>query len=466
MNGGFSFRRSLAVALSFLLVLVPSAWADRTQLKPGMNKYTPQQDIALGKQFASQVEKDSPLCNNPKIDAYLTKLGTRLVTHLNTFGVTYPWEFHCVNDKAINAFALPGGYVFINRGAIEAADYEAELAAVMAHELSHVALRHGTNQATKAQYGQIGAGLAGIAGAIFGGAAGSAIGGAGQFAAGSVLLKYSRGAETQADVMGTQVLYDANYDPRAMAAFFEKIGSEKAPPEFFSDHPSPDHRVERVEEEIQKLGGVPANAQRDSADFQAIKKEAAALPVVAKPRPGAAAAAAKFPKPGAVKVGQPSQTYTNADVGVATLKYPDNWKQYGGGDSVTLAPDGGIVDTGNGQPSVAYGFIASLAKFSGQPPADQDALRAATDKLIQSLQQENPNMRVTRDPKPVTLNGQHGLSTYLSNDSPNGGQETDWLVTVMRPDGLAYFICAAPQREYNNFSPAFGAILDSVRFKN
>jgi predicted Zn-dependent protease len=202
--------------------------------------------------------------------------------------VEYPWEFHCVNDRSINAFALPGGYVFVNRGAIEAADNEAELAAVMAHELSHVALRHGTNQATKAQAAQAGVG---IFGALFGGSTGGALlTQLGSFTAGGVLLKYSRGAETQADVMGTQVLYDSGYDPRAMAQFFEKLNQEtkrKSPPEFLSDHPNPENRVERVDEEIEKLGGVPANARRDTAEFEVVKREMMKLPVVKKGVPRA-----------------------------------------------------------------------------------------------------------------------------------------------------------------------------------
>ena len=200
----------------------------------------------------------------------------------------YPFEFHCVNDKAINAFALPGGYVFINRGAIEVADNEAQLAGVMAHELSHVALRHGTNQATKAQAAQ---GFLGIASGIFGGSTGGALlTELGAFAAGGVLLRYSRSAESQADVMGTQVLYDSGYDPRAMAQFFEKLEAEtkgKNPPEFFSDHPNPEHRVERVDEEIEKLGGLPPNPKRDSSEFEAIKREVLALPVAKKLPPGA-----------------------------------------------------------------------------------------------------------------------------------------------------------------------------------
>ena len=209
--------------LCLSLGLTPVASAQRTALKPGWNMFSPQQDIELGKRAATDAAKQLPLCNAPKVDAYLTQLGMRLVAKLPTNGVQYPFEFHCVNDKAINAFALPGGYVFVNRGAIEAADNEAQLAGVMAHELSHVGLRHGTNQATKAEAAE---GFLGIAGGIFGGSTGGALlTKLGAFAAGGVLLRYSRTAESQADVMGTQVLYDSGYDPRAMAQFFEKLES-------------------------------------------------------------------------------------------------------------------------------------------------------------------------------------------------------------------------------------------------
>src|SRR5947207_8103312 len=265
------------------LLLVPGASAQRTQLKPGWNKFSPQDDITLGKRAATDAEKQLPFCNAPKVDAYLAQLGTRLAQKLPTGGVQYPFEFHCVNAKAINAFALPGGYVFVNRGAIEAADNEAQLAGVMAHELSHVALRHGTNQASKAMLAETGLG---IFGAVFGDSTGGAlVTTLGTFAAGRVLLRYSRTAESQADVLGTQVLYDSGYDPRAMAQFFEKLEGEskgKNPQQFLSDHPNPENRLERVHEEVDKLGGVPANAKRDSAEFEAIKREVIALPVAKK----------------------------------------------------------------------------------------------------------------------------------------------------------------------------------------
>jgi hypothetical protein len=436
------------------LATVPGASAQRTKLKAPWNLYPPQTDIQEGKQFAGQVEKQAALCNDPKVDAYLTQLGLRLAAKLPTNGVQYPWEFHCVNDKQVNAFALPGGYVFINRGAIEAADNESQLAGVMAHELSHVALRHGTAQASKASLMQ---GAAGIFGGVFGGSTGGALLTEGvTLGAGSALLHYSRAAETQADVMGTQVLYDTGYDPRALAQFFEKLEAEtkgKNPPQFFSDHPNPDNRLARVDEEIDKLGGPPANAKRDSAEFEAAKREVLALPVVKKTGPGAAGA-----------VSAPSANYAEYKGTNYTIRYPDNWKKSGDADNVTFAPEGGIVAMANGNGALAYGVTLSLGKL----PADAGGITLGdvTQRLIQALQQGNPNMKVVREAQRVKLNGEAGLSTYLQNDSPAGGLETDWLVTALRPDGLFYVVCVAPKNNYADFEKAFGAVLDSVRFTN
>jgi hypothetical protein len=453
-------HRGLAAGffLGLSLLLVPDAPAQRTLLKQGWNKFSPQDDINLGKRAATDAEKLLPPCNAPKVDAYLTQLGTRLAQKLPTGGVQYPFEFHCVNDKAINAFALPGGYVFVNRGAIEAADNEAQLAGVIAHELSHVALRHGTNQATKAMLAETGLG---IFGAVFGDTTGGALlTQLGSFTAGGVLLRYSRTAESQADVMGTQVLYDAGYDPRALAQFFEKLEAEtkgKNPPEFFSDHPNPEHRVERVDEEVEKLGGVPPNAKRDSAEFEAIKREVLALPVVKKPVAGASGAVAA-PAP-------PSRSFSEYQASSYALKYPDNWKKYpdSNGGGVSFAPEGGVLDDGSGHSTLAYGLIVGLVQAKGDAN-DGKALNSATSQVIQDLQKSNPSMKITRQGERLRLNGQPGISTYLSNVSPAGGQETDWLVTVLRPEGLVYFVCLAPQSAYDNYDKTFSSILDTVRF--
>jgi len=453
-------HRGLAAGffLGLSLLLVPDAPAQRTLLKQGWNKFSPQDDINLGKRAATDAEKLLPPCNAPKVDAYLTQLGTRLAQKLPTGGVQYPFEFHCVNDKAINAFALPGGYVFVNRGAIEAADNEAQLAGVIAHELSHVALRHGTNQATKAMLAETGLG---IFGAVFGDTTGGALlTQLGSFTAGGVLLRYSRTAESQADVMGTQVLYDAGYDPRALAQFFEKLEAEtkgKNPPEFFSDHPNPEHRVGRVDEEVEKLGGVPANAKRDSAEFEAIKREVLALPVVKKPVAGASGAVAA-PAP-------PSRSFSEYQASSYALKYPDNWKKYpdSNGGGVSFAPEGGVLDDGSGHSTLVYGLIVGLVQAKGDAN-DGKALNSATSQVIQDLQKSNPSMKITRQGERLRLNGQPGISTYLSNVSPAGGQETDWLVTVLRPEGLVYFVCLAPQSAYDNYDKTFSSILDTVRF--
>jgi Zn-dependent protease with chaperone function len=447
--------------LVFLALLsAPGAFAQRTQLKPPWNIYSPQTDVQQGKQFAQQAEKQLPLCNDSKVDAYMTQLGLRLASKLPTGGVQYPFEFHCVNDKAINAFALPGGYVFINRGAIEAADNESQLAGVMAHELAHVALRHGTAQASKSSLAQ---GAASIFGGLFGGGLGGAVLSQGvAFGAGSLLLHYSRTAETQADVMGTQVLYDTGYDPRAMAQFFEKLEAEnkdKAPPLFFSDHPSPDNRLARVDEEVARLGGPPANAKRDSSEFEAIKREVLALPLAKKGASGGGAVAAGGAPPAA-----PSGNFATYQASSYTLKYPDNWKKYADSNNgeVSFAPDRGLLQGGDSHTALAYGLIVGVMPLKEDASA-ADALDNATHQLIGNLEQANPNMKVVHSSAHVRLNGQPGLSTYLSNDSLAGGQETDWVITVLRPQGLFYFVCVAPQAAYNDYDTTFSAILDSVR---
>jgi beta-barrel assembly-enhancing protease len=448
-----------AVLLCFL---IPSCTqAQRTQFKQGWNAYSPQQDIDLGRQVAIDAEKQLPPCNAPRVDAYLTELGWKLVAKLPTEGVKYPFEFHCVNDKAINAFALPGGYVFVNRGTIEVADNEAQLAGVIAHELSHVALRHGTTEATKARAAQ---GFVGILGAILGDNAGGALlTELGRFSAGGVLLRYSRSSETQADVMGTQVLYDSGYDPRALAQFFEKIEADSKgenPPEFFSDHPNPEHRVERVQEEIDKLGGLPAKMKKDSVEFEAIKREVLALPVVKKE---ILAGGAPMPRPIGPPA-RPSANYAEYQAAAYAVKYPDNWKKYGEKNGVSFAPDGGVMEVSDGEAGLAYGVIVNVTKAEGDA-SEAKTLEKATQEIIVTLQKGNPKMKIERQPGRVRVNGQPGLSTYLSNESPAGGEETDWLITVMRPEGLVSFVCVAPQKDYEKYDKTFSSILDSVRFQ-
>jgi Zn-dependent protease with chaperone function len=251
---------ALTAILSVALVATLLAADGRTILKPGWNMFSPQQDVEVGQQVSPDAERQLRMLNNARVDNYVNELGRRLAAKAT--GEKYPYTFKVVNDRAINAFALPGGPIYVNRGAIEAADNEAQLAGVIAHEASHVALRHGTNQASKAAAAQMPlAILGGIIGSDSTKAALAQLGAS--FAMNSVLLKYSRSAESQADVLGTQILYDSGYDPRAMGQFFQILEDQqetKGQVEFFSNHPSPDNRIERVNEEVTALGGTPRNA--------------------------------------------------------------------------------------------------------------------------------------------------------------------------------------------------------------
>jgi predicted Zn-dependent protease len=280
-GGAFLRWLMLGLGCAILLAAIPICWADeRTPLKPGWNLFTPEQDIQIGTKASARVGRQVLLLNDPRVDNYLDALGKKLASYAP--GYKFPYQYRCVNDENVNAFALPGGFIYIDRGVIEAADDEAQLAGVMAHETSHVALRHGTNQVSKAEAWRIPLGLLGAAGGL--GGLMAQVGGG--FTLNSIVLKYSRDDETQADVLGTQILYDAGYDPRALAQFFEKIEAEskgKEPAQFFSDHPNPGNRIGRIDEEVDKLGGPEPNYQSDSDDFRSIKIYVMKLPKPPKP---------------------------------------------------------------------------------------------------------------------------------------------------------------------------------------
>jgi len=143
------------------------------------------------------------------------------------------------------------------------------------------------------------------------------------------------------------------------------------------------------------------------------------------------------------------------------VRHPDNWKAYGENQAFTLAPDGGIVQAGNGE-GLAYGTIMSVHSLgSGKRPS----LKDATNDLIQEMQGSNSAMRLSRDLGQTRVGNQSALSKMFVNDSPVGGRETDWIVTVLRPEGLVYFVFVAPESEFNDYQPAFKQILNSVSFK-
>lgn len=252
------------IGLLFLNAALP---AQLKTLKPtGFNVFSPEQDIQLGQEAKAEIEKKQPVWHDPKLDAYLADLGKKMAA--SSHAGQFPFSFEVVKDKNINAFALPGGPIFINTATFIAASNEAQLAGVIAHEMSHVALRHGTNQASKGQMIQLIAGLAGKATASGGMIATLAKAGIG-VGANSLLLRYSRDAESQADYNGAQIMADAGYDPIQMAEFFQKLetrGSEGALAQFLSDHPTPGNRVKAVSDEVAQMPKRQYNG--DSSAFR------------------------------------------------------------------------------------------------------------------------------------------------------------------------------------------------------
>ena len=273
-----------AVAFVMALSLSAPGLFAQTAVKLPKNRYTPQQDVQLGREAAAEIRKQYPIIEDQQITRYLSGLGDRLVAAAPAAlkESVYEYSFTPVNLKEINAFALPGGPMFVHRGMFEAAASEGEVVGVMAHELSHVLLRHGTANASKAQnpWLQLGQLAGALGGAVVGGAAGSAIAQGTEFGLGTLLLRYSRDFEKQADLLGAQIMARAGYDPRALARMFETIERESKTtggggPQWMSSHPNPGNRTIYITREAETLAIAAA---ADDRGFQPIKTAFAALP--------------------------------------------------------------------------------------------------------------------------------------------------------------------------------------------
>src|SRR3954469_5690384 len=270
--------QAVAITLAMLLAAPQAMWA-RFNPPKHYNMYSPQQDEEVGKQAAAQVYKTMPvLPENDPLTKYLQKIGNDLAAHANANairGEKWPFTFHVIAQKDVNAFALPGGPMFVNVGTIVSADNEAQLAGVMAHEMSHVRLRHGTVNASKGGMLQA---LGGVLGGVLGNGAGGSLARLGiEGLASGALLKFSRDYEKEADLLGTDLMYDTGYNPQAMADFFKKLeatGGARGP-QFLSDHPNPGNRSAYVAAEVKTLPARGTGYRGNSSDWASIKSRAA-----------------------------------------------------------------------------------------------------------------------------------------------------------------------------------------------
>jgi len=267
LQRGEGMRRLLLLIVLVAGMGVPAAWG-RYEAVTCRNAFTVEQEESEGQKVAAQVYQQMPvLPESDPVTQYVQQLGARLVAHAS--GIAWPYNFHVVASEDINAFAVPGGSIFVNLGTVQAAETEAQLAGVMAHEISHVVLRHSTCNLSKQQGRNVLYGLGSVLSSVLlgSGTAGSLAQGALGIGQSLDFLHMSRDDEKQADLLGTGILYDAGYDPRGLPQFFETIQAKTGAggAQFLSDHPNPGNRTEYVNAEIQTLpprqGGTVTTAE-------------------------------------------------------------------------------------------------------------------------------------------------------------------------------------------------------------
>jgi hypothetical protein len=476
--------KSLVLQIALAIVFMPLATLAQTQIKLHGNKFKPQEDVRLGRQAAAEAEQQFPLLRDGDVSGYVERVGQRLVAAIppEFQHPEFRYYFKVINASDINAFALPGGPMYVNRGMIQAARNEGEMAGVMAHELSHVALRHGTAQATKAQKYSILAGILGIGGAIIGGPAGAA----GQIASqgvGVYFLKFSREYETEADLLGARIMANAGYDPRDLANMFRTIQSQGGGGGgFLSDHPSSADRYARINQEAQYLR-INTAVRNDSREFYGIKESLRGYPA-APTMSEIARSGRRYPNQGPQspnqgpqypngdrtnypnlptgRVDYPSSRYRTYNGGAFTVSIPENWRQINEQNTLWFAPNGGYATAGTGQ------TVFTHAVNLGATQTRSRNLQQATDEFISGLQRGNSNLRARGGYQRVDVDGRYGQLLVLDNANEATGRAEiiNVVTTQLRSGELFYMIAVSPSDDYRAYQNTFLTIIRSLRLND
>lgn len=463
--------RRLSSHLIILALCLTAPTLGQTKVEPGFNLFSPQQDVEIGRQSAAEVEKQLPVLNDRRVRDYVRRVGNRLVRA--TPGPEYPYRFDLINSAEVNAFALPGGFMYLNRGLIEAAETEAELAGVMAHEIAHVALRHGTNQASKAYLAQAGFGILG--GLLGNSTAGDIVGAVGGFGLNTLFLKFSRSAEKKADILAAQILARAGYDPNSMVDFFEKLQARAGRDpskfeQFFSSHPTPDNRAARVREEIRLIGDFETRGP--SGDLRAVQRRLDRLP----DPPSQRAAEGSQERQGRIEAPASRFEEFRHRSGLFEIDYPRNWRVHESSQNiaVTIVPEGGVVQAGRGSSEIIYGTIISHyepfedrfgSSFRHDDTFGRASLEEATEDLIHQLLRSNTYLEVAnRSWRRERLDGAQAISVTLSGISPViREREQVTLFTRLLDDGhVLYSLFIAPASDYPALGHTFERMLASL----
>jgi beta-barrel assembly-enhancing protease len=459
------YRRLLPLAVTVALACPVIA---QTKIVAPRNKYSVAEDVKLGQEAAREAKKQLPMLDDGRVDEYVEDIGRNLARAIPAEfqHSEFHYTFDVVNQKEINAFALPGGPMFLNRGMMQAAKTEGEVAGVMAHEMSHVALRHGTAGATETQKYQIGSVAGQILGAIVGGGLGQVIGGASQIGFGAGALKYSRAYETQADILGAQILARAGYDPREMANMFKTIEKEGGGGgvEWLSSHPNPGNRYNAIMNEAKSLR-VEGNG--NTGDFQTVQARLNGMsPALT------AEQIARGQKTGngpigtggrTVQVEPPSNSYrVRQPADFLRISVPSNWDEVEGDQgNVTYAPDGAFFRADGGASAFTHGLQVGVAKGSGN-------LQRDTQQLLNGFARSNPNLRQQSGLQRDNVGGRNGYSAVLSNVSEVTGQteRIAFSTTQLRGGNILYMLGVAPQNEAGTYDGAFRRVRQSVQISD
>ena len=459
-------RRLTATFLLAAIWATPLAVAAQTtRISAPKNKYKVQDDVRLGNDVSRQIEQQFPVLRDDDVTEYVAGVGERLVAAIppEFRQPAFDYRFKVINARDINAFALPGGPMYVNRGMIEAARNEGEMAGVMAHEISHVALRHATAQATKQSsagsvLGQLGLILGG---AILGGQTGAQLGALG---AQVWMTRYSRDYETQSDTLGARIMADAGYDPRDLANMFQTIAGQRSgggAPEWLSSHPDPGNRYQKINREAQYLR-VSSNPIKITRDFERVQSRLRGMgraPSMAEIERGYRGGQTENPTASgrySRSVPSPStraRQYTGA--GVVSMNVPSNWREFPSQSSVQFAPEGAYGDQG-----ITHGVMIGVHGSQGYD------LRRASDDYVREVLSGNSYLSQRGGMVSTSVGGRRGYSVQASGRSPVTGRNE--IVTIytsqLRNGQLFYVVTVVPGDETYNYNGAFRNVLNSIRF--
>ncbi|PYS86387.1 MAG: hypothetical protein DMF62_16100 [Acidobacteria bacterium] len=475
-------KRVFSFCLAITFAVLPIASIAQTAISLPKNKYRLQDDIQLGQKTAAQVEQQFPILNDEDATRYVERVGQRLVANIpQAFQQpAFQYRFKVVNASDINAFALPGGPMYVNRGMIEAARNEGEMAGVMAHEISHVALRHATAQATKqssagSMLGQLGLILGG---AVLGGQSGAEMG---QMAASAWMTKYSREYESQADILGARIMADAGYDPRDLANMFQTIARQGGSrgPEWLSSHPDPGNRYQKINQEATYLR-VSQNPIKITRDFERVQARLRAMPptlTMAQIQQGGyrngqgtygqgtgqgTYGQGTSGSVGAISNGRyssrveypSSRTRVYSAGNSLSLSIPSNWREFPDQSIISFAPEGAY-----GSQGITHGIM--IGAFQPQ----SSSLRTESETFVRKLLQSNQYLQDESGLTRAYIASQQGYADALSGRSSitNREEKVSIYTTQMRDGRVFFMMTVAPESDAFQYENAFRNIVSSIR---